>query len=243
MKRKALVIVGASSHVMQGYQPLQSYETIFISSRKSADDADQVTGLDKVKYFKYDLEVDDPTEIELLNDLECFDCVDLIFASYVGNGLTVEDGVIEIQRGLIGNCIQPLVLISLLCSRFPDKKIGGVFISSIYAHVSPNSNNYVNGPQINPIFYGVAKAGVEQGLRWLSCQKRNHFFNSIALGPMPKRSIRDEHPEFIQRLVSSIPNNRLVERSTLHKSVDFLLDQDGDVRGETIFVDGGYTIW
>ena len=26
----------------------------------------------------------------------------------------------------------------------------------------------------NPFLYGVSKAGVEQGLRWLSCQNENH---------------------------------------------------------------------
>ena len=228
---------------MQGYQPLKTYKTIYIGSRESVDQVGRARELSKLKYFKYDLDIDDPTGLELFNDLECFDCIDLIFASYISQGLSVEDGITEIQRGLNGNCIQPLALISMLCSRFPDKRISGVFISSIYAHVSPNGNNYVNGPPINPMFYGVAKAGVEQGLRWLSCQKKEHYFNSIALGPMPKQSVRNEHPEFIQRLVSYIPSSRLVQRSSLHKAVDFLLDQDGDIRGETIFIDGGYTIW
>ena len=243
MERRALVIVGSSSHVMHEYKPLQAYSTMFVSSRKVSDETAWLNSVNNVRYFQYDLEKDDPAELSLISDLEEYDCIDVIFASYVSKGLNDQDEIMEIQIGLTGNCIQPLRLISSLCLRFHDKRIGGVFISSIYAHVSPNSGNYTDGSQINPIFYGVAKAGVEQGLKWLSCQNKRHYFNSIALGPVPKDSIQHQYPEFIRKLRSSIPSGRLIERRTLHRTIDYLLDQEGDVRGHTVFVDGGYRAW
>jgi len=243
MERKALVIVGSSSHVMRAYEPQQAYSTVFVSSRKISNEAALLNSVNNLSYFQYDLEKHDPAELSLISDLKGYDCIDIIFASYVSKGLDIEDDMVEIQRGLTGNCIQPLRLISNLCQRFPDKRIGGVFISSIYAHVSPNGSNYADGPQINPIFYGVAKAGVEQGLKWLSCQNKKHYFNSIALGPVPKDSVQHQYPEFIRRLESSVPSGRLIERETLHRTIDYLLAQEGDVRGHTLFVDGGYRAW
>ena len=243
MERKALVIVGSSSHVMHEYEPLQAYSTIFVSSRRASSETTWLDSVNNLRYFQYDLEKDDAAELSLLSDLKEYDCIDIIFASYVSKGLNIQDDVMEIQRGLTGNCIQPLRLVSSLCLRFPEKRIGGVFISSIYAHVSPNSRNYTDGPQINPIFYGVAKAGVEQGLKWLSCQNKKHYFNSIALGPVPKDSVQHQYPEFIRRLESSLPSGRLIARKTLHRTIDYLLAQEGDVRGHTLFVDGGYCAW
>jgi len=243
VEKSALVIIGASSSVMQGYHPLHTYDKIFVGTRKPIKEKNQIITIENVEYFQYDLEKDEPAELELLNELEGYGFINLIFASYISSGLSVEDGIIEIKRGLAGNCIQPLAFMGHMCLRFPETRIGGVFISSIYAHISPKRWNYIDGPQINPIFYGVAKAGVEQGLRWLSCQNKKHYFNSIALGPLPKESVRQEYPEFIKRLVSSIPSNRLVEKKALHRTINYLLNQEGDVRGETIFVDGGYTTW
>ena len=243
MKKKALIIVGSSSHVMHEYQPIQTYSTIFLGSRKVSNETAWRNTVNNERYFKYDLDKDDPAKLELLGDLERYDCIDVIFASYVSEGLNAQDDMMEIQKGLTGNCIQPLSFMSNLCLRFPNKTIGGVFISSIYAHVSPNSSNYIDGPQINPIFYGVAKAGVEQGLKWLSCQNEKHYFNSIALGPVPKDSIQHQYPEFIRRLESFIPSGRLIARKTLHRTIDYLLSQEGDVRGHTLFVDGGYRAW
>lgn len=243
MKARALIIVGASSHVMQGYRPLRAYDGIFVGSRRLRDKETQATGHDSHMWFQYDLEKDDPRTLEVFDDLERYECIDLIFASYVAMGLALGESITEVQRGLTGNCIQPLTFASELCLRFPNKEIGGVFLSTIYAHVSPKACNYIDGPEINPVFYGVAKAGVEQGLRWLSCQNKKHYFNSIALGPVPKESIQNEYPEFIERLVSSIPSGALIKRETLHKAINYLLDQDGDIRGQTVFVDGGYTGW
>ena len=148
------------------------------------------------------------------------------------------------MKGLGANLLKPLKLFNLISSKFVNKYVSGVFISSMYAHVVPKNSNYDNKEIINPLYYGVAKAGVEQGIKWLSCQNSKHRFNSIVLGPMPKVNIQNEQKILMENLIKSLPTGKFVDHRDLHETINFLLtDKLLGLRGASIFLDGGYTLW
>lgn len=95
-----------------------------------------------------------------------------------------------------------------------------------------------------PLFYGVSKAGVEQGLRWLSVQRPNHCFNSIALGPMPNPAVITQSPHLITALLQQLPSGHFVNHEELHSLINHIFaNSPGSLRGSTLSLDGGYTLW
>lgn len=242
MSSTALILVGKSSHVLFNFNPKKSYDDIFASYRDdSADNSSRINTLGTKSFF-LDLKRDFDFSA-FLPQLSEYNFIDIIFASYLPLGLLHTESTENVSHGLRANCIFPLKFFSEISFAFPQKKINSVFISSIYAHVSPNPKNYAYDSDINPLYYGVAKAGVECGLRWLSCQNPLHNFNIVALGPMPKPSVIQDSPLMIASLIESIPKKKLINHKDFHNAINFLLDQSGSISGETIFVDGGYTKW
>lgn len=241
MLSSALILAGITSHVLSRYSPRKSYRKIFVSHRGSLLNAPQLDEFVKEPFF-LDLETDFnfPDFLPLLSS---FDSIDIIFASYLPSGLLHTDPIERVSHGLRANCIFPLKFFSEISLAYPEKIINSVFISSIYAHVSPNPKNYLEDSEINPMFYGVAKAGVECGIRWLSCQNPFHNFNIVALGPMPKSNVIKQSPRMTASLIDSMPSKKLINHDDFHNAINFLLDQNGSISGETLFVDGGYTKW
>ena len=243
--KRCLVIVGASSYVLKSFQPVKSYDCLLISKR--SEKAPELTinpSGSRIEYFNYDLTDTETNCQALINAVNPYDEIDVIFSSYLPTGTGLEDSIEDIALGLLANCIQPLYSLSSLSKSSPSKILNVVFISSIYAHVSPNPKNYIIDSEINPLYYGVAKAGVEQGLRWLSTVSTKHVFNAIALGPMPKPEVQAQSPGLIASLINSMPSSKLVEHKELHSTINFLLSQaQGSLRASTIHLDGGYGIW
>ena len=232
----ALVVVGSSSHVLADYKPKKSYACILNSVR-------DISHVDCKKYnepFELDLMNCRPGFESLIERLGRYDEVDIVFAAYVNSGLSEDSSFSEIQAGLTANCGQPVYFFQTVSKSLPGKRIRGVFISSIYAHVAPMPKNYETDSKINPLYYGVAKAGVEQGLRWLSVQNSNHTFNSIILGPMPKVSVHADSPALVQNLLTYMSSAKMVEQNELHSLTDYLLSSGTSVRGASFVLDGGY---
>lgn len=234
--RSALVVVGSSSHVLADYKPRKKYDCILHSVR-NMNQEDQESDVD---YFELDLINFQPDYKNLSDKLLLFDEVDIVFSAFVRHGLSDDSSFSEIQAGLMANCAQPVYFFQFLSRCLHSKRIRGVFISSIYAHVAPMPKNYQVDSMINPLYYGIAKAGVEQGLKWLSVQAPNHTFNSIILGPIPKESVHAESPVLIRNLLNHMSSAKMVEHDELHSLIDYLLGCGTSVRGSSFALDGGY---
>lgn len=118
-------------------------------------------------------------------------------------------------------------------------------IASMYGIVSPNPEIYGDSMQNNPPQYGAAKAGIIQFTKYLA----GHFgqqgirTNCIAPGPFPNMDTQN-NTEFIKRLSSKNPMNRIGQPEEL-KGTAILLASNASsyINGQTIQVDGGWTIW
>ena len=237
--RSSLIIVGASSYVLEEFKPERRYDQIVVANRSQP-----VECLYEIsKFVHYDLR-DNESNASLIRALEDSTDISIVFSSFGRGAMAHDSGMPDLEMSLKMNCIQPLDLFAGLMRKFPTSAINGVFLSSIYANVAPKPSNYSGLVPINPLYYGVAKAGVQQGIRWLSSQRRNQRFNAIALGPMPEPDVQAQDPELIRRLKESMSSDALVGQNELAKAINFLLDPAlHSMRGATIALDGGYMMW
>lgn len=239
---RLLIIFGSGSSVLKGFVPENKYDLIINADRK--ENLKKVS--QKEIFINYDLENDDNNDLEIINFIKkkSPEKIDVIFSSYKSEGLSHNCEINHIAAGLRANIGKPLRFFSYLSNTFKEQYLNVVFISSMYAKIVPNISNYDSQDDINPLFYGASKAAVDQGLKWLSCQREKHRFNSVRLGPMPKDFVKKTQPKLMSNLIKNIPSKHFVHHKELYKTINFLLSEDClSLRGESIVLDGGYSIW
>jgi len=131
----------------------------------------------------------------------------------------------------------------------PFMKNGGsiINIASMYGVVVPNLSMYddVCAPYLNPIQYGVAKAGVVQMTKYFGMNliEKGIRVNSVSPGTFPSPKVQ-ENREFVRRLKENNPAHRIGVPDDLKGVIVFLAsDTSSYVVGQNIMVDGGWTIW
>ena len=189
--KSCLIVVGASSHVLDSFMPTKQYECLLISKRSSQNKSSStISESTPTSYFNYDL-TDSKIDLDgLCEKIEPYSEIDIIYSAYSAIGLNATDSIEKIKLGLLANCAQPIYFLSNLSQRLRNKTLNAVFISSMYARLSPDPRKYIADSQINPLYYGVAKAGVEQGLRWLSASNSCLLYTS----PSPRDRTRSRMP-------------------------------------------------
>ncbi len=158
--------------------------------------------------------------------------------------LTVSD--LEMTNGV--SITSTFLIARALGTRMAHSSHGGsiILFSSMYGSVSPDPTLYLEPMNKNPIEYGVAKAGLEQMVRYLAVHwgTQNVRCNAIAPGPFPNPSIQKEHPDFVNRLANKSPLGRIGQPEEIAGVVAFLLSKASTyITGQTIAVDGGWKCW
>ena len=98
----------------------------------------------------------------------------------------------------------------------------------------------------NPIDYGIAKAGLNQMIRYLAVHwgPRNIRVNGVSPGPFPNPANYKGSSDFIDRLNKKVPLGRVGKQDEMAGSVVFLAsDESSFTNGHIINVDGGWTAW
>lgn len=121
-------------------------------------------------------------------------------------------------------------------------------IGSIVGLVSPNQNIYKPisekmGIEIfKPISYSVTKAGLLMATKYLSTYLSRRGFNVNAIAPGGIENGQDV--AFVSEYCKHIPMGRMAKVEEVANVILFLLGKESDyINGETIVVDGGYSIW
>lgn len=124
---------------------------------------------------------------------------------------------------------------------------GGSIIqfSSMYGVVSPDPRMYPPHHQVNPIDYGVAKAGILQLVRYQAVMLAPERIrvNAVVPGPFPNPNTQGD-AEFLQALSNKSPMGRVGNPAEMAGAVVYLAsDASSYVTGTQIVVDGGWTAW
>lgn len=118
-------------------------------------------------------------------------------------------------------------------------------ISSMYGIVSPNPDVYSNEDMINPLSYGVGKAGIIQYTKYAAMKlaKYNISVNTVSYGPFPNTNLVTDK-EFLEKLADKTFVKRIGKPEEATSAVYFLsLDESSYITGQNIIVDGGWTSW
>ncbi|HIP11645.1 MAG TPA: SDR family oxidoreductase [Arcobacter sp.] len=118
-------------------------------------------------------------------------------------------------------------------------------ISSMYGIVSPNPDVYSNEDMINPLSYGVGKAGVIQYSKYAAMKlaKYNINVNTVSYGPFPNVNLVKDS-QFLNKLADKTFVKRIGKPEEVTSVIYFLsLDESSYVTGQNIVVDGGWTSW
>ena len=121
-----------------------------------------------------------------------------------------------------------------------------VMFSSMYGLVAPDPQLYEPPINPNPIEYGVGKAGIIQMSKYFAMHygPRGVRCNCISPGPFPNPTVREDHPEFTQRLAKKTFLGRVGQASEVAGAVYFLLSPASSyITGHNLVVDGGWTSW
>lgn len=118
-------------------------------------------------------------------------------------------------------------------------------ISSMYGIVAPNPDIYSSEDTINPLSYGVGKAGIIQYTKYsaMMLAKYNITVNTISYGPFPNINIVKDK-KFLNKLANKTFLKRIGNPKEVTSAIYFLsLDESSYLTGQNIIVDGGWTSW
>ncbi|PYI55202.1 SDR family NAD(P)-dependent oxidoreductase [Paenibacillus flagellatus] len=146
----------------------------------------------------------------------------------------------EEWRTIVDTNLKSAFLASQLCARYMRERGGGriVNISSVAGHVALRTG----------VVYGATKAALIQMTKTLALEWGKLGIRVNAVGPwyfrtpLTEKLLADE--AFVAEVVSRTPLGRIGELPDLVGAVVFLAsDASGYVTGQTLFVDGGMTIY
>jgi NAD(P)-dependent dehydrogenase (short-subunit alcohol dehydrogenase family) len=121
-----------------------------------------------------------------------------------------------------------------------------VLFSSMYGMVPPDPRLYPSPMTPNPIDYGASKAAVIQLAKYFAVHHgpQQVRFNCIAPGPFPNSAVQREAPVFVEALSERTALRRIGQSHEIVAPTLFLLSDGASyVTGQTLVVDGGWTVW
>jgi len=160
---------------------------------------------------------------------------------------SAEDYRSSFEVSVIGS--QVLLQAALPSMRRAVSAIGSaavVNMASMYAKVSPDQQIYTSRDEINPPFYGAAKAALLQWSRYAACEfgPERIRVNSLSPGPFPSLAVQEQQPEFVKRLSQKVPLRRIGQPEEVANAVVFLLSPAASyINGTDLAIDGGWTAW
>ena len=146
--------------------------------------------------------------------------------------------------------LAPVLFTKIVGKQMIEKKLKGsiVNISSMYGLVAPDARLYDEKSTLNPVSYGVMKAGLNGLTRYTASFWGRHGIrcNSIAPGAFPNTETAtfnaNKDDEFLERLANKTCLGRWGHPKDLLGLIKLLLSDEGSyITGQTISVDGGWT--
>ena len=129
------------------------------------------------------------------------------------------------------------------CYPFLIEKSKIINIGSMYGNIIPDFEMYPTKDEINPIEYGVGKAGVSHLTKYLAnyLAPKNINVNCILPGSIPSNESR-KNKKLMSEIIKRTPLKRLGNPKDLLGIISLLSTSSGDfITGQCISVDGGFS--
>lgn len=136
-------------------------------------------------------------------------------------------------------------------SYMKNQKSGKIInITSMYGMVSPDFEFLYQGDgcekYTNPPHYGAAKAAMIQLTKYYAVLlgKYNIHVNAVSPGPFPNPIVQTQNDSFVKRLQKKNPLNKIGKPEDISGVIVLLASNAANfMTGQTLQVDGGWTIW
>ncbi|MFA5205507.1 MAG: SDR family oxidoreductase [Lentisphaeria bacterium] len=178
---------------------------------------------------------------------ETFGCLDVMVSGiHAANDLTVEEFTPELMNKTFATHLTGSFLLARHSAELMANGGSIVIFSSMYGQVAPDPSVYHAPMKPNPIDYGMAKAGLNQMIRYLAVYwgPKNIRVNGVSPGPFPNPANYVGSKDFIERLDQKVPLGRVGKRHEMAGPVIFLAsDESSFTNGQILNVDGGWTAW
>lgn len=155
----------------------------------------------------------------------------------------------EFEVSLVAPVLIAKYLMSLMRPKGPDGLVTSCFvnISSDLGLISPDNRLYrdekvePSDQPVKPVGYSIAKSGVLGFSRYMATYKPHHFrSNAICPGGI----FNNQGNEFLERIASRIPLERMASIDEIVSAVEFLSSTNSTyINGAELVVDGGRSIW
>lgn len=144
--------------------------------------------------------------------------------------------------------ITPTFLVARhLAERMKTRGRGSIVLfGSMYGMVAPDERIYRLPLTPNPIDYGASKAAIIQMTRTMAAHYGpfNVRVNCVTPGPFPNPAVQQDQPGFIRALAGKTVLGRIGASPEIVGPTLFLLSDGASyVTGQSLVVDGGWTIW
>lgn len=252
LKNKVAIVTGGYGHLGTAMTEslAEAGATVVVAGKREEKFNHLFATLPDVHFCKVDLSEMESVKNCFLSTYQKFGSIDILInnAVYLSGGgkrpenVTDEDWQISMEG--IMNCV-----FKSIREVVQFMKNGGsiINIASMYGVVAPNLSMYddVCAPYLNPIQYGVAKAGVVQMTKYFGMNliEKGIRVNSVSPGTFPSPKVQ-ENKEFVKRLKEKNPAHRIGVPDDLKGVIVFLAsDASSYIVGQNIIVDGGWTIW
>lgn len=246
-KKKTILITGASGYL--GRKLIADY--LKLGAYIIAVDKNKFKKKNKrISYFNCDLSIHKDRISLCKNICSKFKKIDIIInnASYTGDNNIIGWNTkfenhsyhatikaFEVSVFAVLDIIKSLIK---LLRKSSNPKI--INISSIYSKMAPDFNLYKGLKMHNPIAYGSAKAALDQITKYLTsiCGPKINV-NSILPGGIK----RSQNKKFMKRYIEKTPLKRMATEQDISNAVIFFSsDMSNYITGQSIVIDGGYSI-
>jgi len=257
LQGKVAIVTGGYGHLGSGMVRalLQTHATVIVAGRSTAKYTATFTDVERNSLHFREIDVTNAESIQrfFVDIIHQFGTVDiLVNNAHASSGNSQEnmsdDDWSYTFEGVVGSVHKMTKAVIPLMKKQKSGKI--INISSMYGTVSPDFKSLYQGDDCekytNPPHYGAAKAAMNQLTRYFAVLlgPYNIQVNAIAPGPFPNPKVQQENPAFIEKLSNKNPLHRIGKPEDLAGIIALLSSPASDfITGQTIHVDGGWTIW
>lgn len=249
---KVIVITGATGYLgskMVEHLSLAGAKVMILSTRlNKSKQLCKKLGINKEQAFEIDISSKVSIEKVFKEIYNKFLTIDvLVNNAYFGiakefGNYTQEDW----YKSLEGTVIS-IDMVTQVVSPYMSKQGSGriINISSMYGMVAPDPSVYPDSIMMNPLSYGVGKAGIIQYTKYAAMKlaQENITVNTISYGPFPNIN-NVTNKTFLKNLANKTFVKRVGKPEEVSSAVYFLsLDESSYITGQNIVVDGGWTSW